>query len=147
MGAGESGKVDPGNRSRYLDQIWHGGSPHLQESYRLCGGRGRWAWVGVAILIQATAGRYWTIFGMDTCTFSSILIVTRAKPGIPASERIKTKTRWYIIIGDGEARLKKGRGKGMSGSDRDLKVVLECHGGENVQRQETRVKQENRRSY
>ncbi len=28
---------DPGNRWRDQDQIWHGGSPHPQEGYRLCG--------------------------------------------------------------------------------------------------------------
>ncbi len=31
------GNIDPGNRWRKLDQIWHGGSPHIPEGYRLCG--------------------------------------------------------------------------------------------------------------
>ncbi len=37
MGVGGRANIDPGNRWRDLDQIWHGGSPELQEGFRLCG--------------------------------------------------------------------------------------------------------------
>ncbi len=65
MGVGGRGNIDPGNRCRDLDQIWHGGSPYPQEDYRLCSGHGRWAWVGVAILTLSTTGGIWTKLGME----------------------------------------------------------------------------------
>ncbi len=64
---GGRGNIDPGNRWRDLDQIWHGGSPHPQDGYRLCGYvvGVAWPWVGVAILNRATTGGIWTEFGME----------------------------------------------------------------------------------
>ncbi len=37
MGVSGRGNINPGNRGRDLYQIWHGGSPHTWESFRLCG--------------------------------------------------------------------------------------------------------------
>ncbi len=71
MGVGGRSNIDPGNRWRDLDRIWHGGSLHPQEGYSLCGGRCRWAWVGVAIWIRATAGGIWTKFGMEVSLYPS----------------------------------------------------------------------------
>ncbi len=40
MGVGGPANIDPGNRWRELDQIFHGGSQHPREGYRLYDGRG-----------------------------------------------------------------------------------------------------------
>ncbi len=78
------------HHSRDLNQIWHGDSPHARESCRLCGGRGKWAWVGVEILTLATAKGIWTKFAME----------------VPHSPE---KFIGYVVGVEG------GRGRGVSG--------------------------------
>ncbi len=68
MSVGGRGNIDLGNRWRDLDQIWHEGTIHIQEGYRLCGyavgaagGRG----MGVCGRGNIDPAGIWTKFDME----------------------------------------------------------------------------------
>ncbi len=55
VGVGGRDNVDPGPCCRDLNQIWHAGSPHPWEGYKLCGGHG----VGVSGRDSVDPGDRW----------------------------------------------------------------------------------------